>query len=316
MMTTFKFSRWLLLTIFLILQLFSSVDALSNVKIKVKINDKIITNIDIQKEAQYLKILNSNLNQLSEDKVLELAKISLVNEIIKEKEILKFSGKNFKDNPFLDEYLKNLYSKLNYKNQNEFENLLNQKKTYNFDEIKYKINIELYWNELIYNKFNKLVKINEKLLLKKIKNSNNHEQKEYNLLEIVFEKKKNLQLKEQLRLIKSSIEEVGFKNTANIYSISESSKFGGNLGWIKENGLSREIVESLNSLEEGDLTNVIKIGNNFLLLKVNKIRINKIKINTEEELKKLVNAERNKQLNQFSRIFFNKSKINYSIDEI
>ncbi len=314
-MTTSKFSR-LPLIIFFILQLLNGTDAFSNVKIKVKINDKIITNIDIQKEAEYLKILNSNLNQLPEDKVLELAKISLINEIIKEKEILKFSRKDFEDNPFLIEYLKNLYSRLNYKNQSEFENLLNQKKTYNFDEIKYKINIELYWNELIYNKFNKLVKINEKLLLKKIKNSNNHEQKEYNLLEIVFEKKKNLQLKEQLRLIKSSIEEVGFKNTANIYSISESSKFGGNLGWIKENGLSREIVESLSSLEEGDLTNVIKIGNNFLLLKVNKIRINKIKINTEEELKKLVNAERNKQLNQFSRIFFNKSKINYSIDEI
>ena len=315
-MTTFKFSRWLLLTIFLILQLFSSVDALSNVKIKVKINDKIITNIDIQKEAQYLKILNSNLNQLSEDKVLELAKISLINEIIKEKEILKFSRKDFKDNPFLDEYLKNLYSKLNYKNQNEFEKLLNQKKTYNFDEIKYKINIELSWNELIYNKFDKLVKIDEKLLLKKIKNTQSQGQKEYDLLEIIFEKKKNLKLKEQIKQIKSSIEEVGFENTANIYSISESSKFGGNLGWIKENGLSREIVESLNSLEEGDLTNVIKIGNNFLLLKVNKIRINKIKINIEEELKKLVNAERNKQLNQFSRIFFNKSKINYSIDEI
>ena len=74
-------------------------------KIKVKINDKIITNIDIQKEAQYLKILNSNLNQLSNDKVLELAKISLINEIIKEKEILKFSIKNFEDNPFLNDYL-------------------------------------------------------------------------------------------------------------------------------------------------------------------------------------------------------------------
>ena len=316
MMTTFKFSRWLLLTIFLILQLFSSVDALSNVKIKVKINDKIITNIDIQKEAQYLKILNSNLNQLSEDKVLELAKISLVYEIIKEKEILKFSGKNFKDNPFLDEYLKNLYSKLNYKNQNEFENLLNQKKTYNFDEIKYKINIELSWNELIYNKFDKLVKIDKKLLLKKIKNTQSQGQKEYNLLEIVFEKKKNLQLKEQIKQIKSSIEEVGFENTATIYSISESSKFGGNLGWINENSLSREIIGNLSSLKEGNLTNVIKISNNFLILKINKIRINKIKVNIEEELKKLVNAERNKQLNQFSRIFFNKSKINYSIDEI
>ena len=315
-MTTFKFSRWLLLTIFLILQLFSSVDALSNVKIKVKINDKIITNIDIQKEAQYLKILNSNLNQLSEDKVLELAKMSLINEIIKEKEILKFSGKNLKDNPFLDEYLKNLYSKLNYKNQNEFENLLNQKETYNFDEIKYKINIELSWNELIYNKFDKLVKIDKKLLLKKIKNTQSQGQKEYNLLEIVFEKKKDLQLKEQIKQIKSSIVEVGFENTANIYSISESSKFGGNLGWINENSLSKEIIENLSSLKEGNLTNVIKISNNFLILKINKIRINKIKVNIEEELKKLVNAERNKQLNQFSRIFFNKSKTNYSIDEI
>ena len=314
-MTTCKFNR-LVLIIFFMFQLFSGVDAFSNVKIKVKINDKIITNVDIQKEAQYLKILNSNLNQLNEDKVLELAKISLINEIIKEKEILKFSGKDFDNNPFLNEYLKNLYSKLNYQNQSEFENLLNKKKTYNFDEIKHKINIELYWNELIYSKFDKLVKIDEKLLLKKIKDTKNQEQKEYNLLEIVFEKKKNLQLKEQLKQIKSSIEEVGFKNTANIYSISESSKFGGNLGWINENNLSKEIIENLSSLKEGDLTNVIKIGNNFLLLKINKIRINKIKFNTDEKLKKLINVERNKQLNQFSRIFFNKSKINYSINEI
>ena len=131
-----------------------------------------------------------------------------------------------------------------------------------------------------------------------------------------LKKKKNLQLKEQIKQIKSSIEEVGFENTANIYSISESSKFGGNLGWINENSLSREIIGNLSSLKEGNLTNVIKISNNFLILKINKIRINKIKVNIEEELKKLVNAERNKQLNQFSRIFFNKSKINYSIDEI
>ena len=314
-MSTCRLSR-LLFIVFFLLQISNSVEAQPNVKIKVKINDKIITNIDIQKEAQYLKILNSNLNQLSENKVLELAKISLINEIIKEKEILKFSRKEFKDNPFLDEYLKNLYSKLNYKNQSEFKNLLKEIKTYNFDEIKHKINIELYWNELIYNKFDKLVKVDEKLLLKKIKNAKNTEQKEYNLLEIVFEKKKNLQLKEQLRQINSSIQNVGFENTANIYSISESSKFGGNLGWIKENSLSKEIIESLSTLEEGDLSNVIKIGNNFLLLKINKIRFNKVKINTEEQLKKLVNSERNKQLNQFSRIFFNKSKINYSIDEI
>ena len=57
----------------------------ANIIIKVKVNDEIITNIDIEKEAEYLKILNPNLNQLNDDKVIELAKISLVNEIIKKK---------------------------------------------------------------------------------------------------------------------------------------------------------------------------------------------------------------------------------------
>lgn len=314
-MITFKFNK-VLLIILITFNLFGNDIAFSKVEIKVKINDKIITNIDIQKEARYLKILNSNLNQLSDDKVLELAKFSLINEIIKEKEILKFSIKNFEDNPFLKDYLENLYSKLNFNNQQEFENLLNQKKTYNFEEIKYKINIELHWNELIYNKFERQVKIDKNSLLKKIKSSQNQEQKEYNLLEIVFEKKKNLPIEEQINEIKSNIEKMGFENTANIYSISESSKFGGNLGWIKENSLSKEISDSLSKLKENDLTNVMKIGNNYLLLKINKIRVNKVKINAEEELKKLINVERNKQLSQFSRIFFSKSKMNYSIDEI
>ncbi len=314
-MIIFKFSKALLI-ILITFNLFGNDIAFSKVEIKVKINDKIITNIDIQKEARYLKILNSNLNQLSNDKVLELAKFSLINEIIKEKEILKFSIKNFEDNPFLKDYLENLYSKLNFNNQQEFENLLNQKKTYNFEEIKYKINIELHWNELIYNKFERQVKIDKNSLLKKIKSSQNQEQKEYNLLEIVFEKKKNLPIEEQINEIKSNIEKMGFENTANIYSISESSKFGGNLGWIKENSLSKEISDSLSKLKENDLTNVMKIGNNYLLLKINKIRVNKVKINAEEELKKLINVERNKQLSQFSRIFFSKSKMNYSIDEI
>ena len=314
-MITFKFNK-VLLIILITFNLFGNDIAFSKVEIKVKINDKIITNIDIQKEARYLKILNSNLNQLSDDKVLELAKFSLINEIIKEKEILKFSIKNFEDNPFLKDYLENLYSKLNFNNQQEFENLLNQKKTYNFEEIKYKINIELHWNELIYNKFERQVKIDKNSLLKKIKSSQNQEQKEYNLLEIVFEKKKNLPIEEQINEIKSNIEKMGFENTANIYSISESSKFGGNLGWIKENSLSKEISDSLSKLKENDLTNVMKIGNNYLLLKINKIRLNKVKINAEEELKKLINVERNKQLSQFSRIFFSKSKMNYSIDEI
>lgn len=309
-----KYKRFLLLTVLTTL-LFVNINAFSNIKIEVKIDDKIITNFDIKKESEYLKILNPNLYELGEERLLELSKISLINETIKYNEIQKISFPISNDNTFLNDYLNNLYKKLNLENKDDFENFLKKNKTYSFEEVKEKINIELYWNELIYNKYNKLVKIDENLLLEKIKNAVNEEQKEYNLLEIVFQKKRDLKLDDQINEIKSSIDQIGFKNSANIFSISESSKFGGDLGWIKESSLSEQIAENLKLLKQGDLTNVLKIGNNYLLLKINEIRINKNSINIDEELKKLINIERNNQLNIFSRIFFNKSKINYSIDE-
>ncbi len=289
-------------------------DLYSNIIIKVKVNDEIITNIDIEKEAEYLKILNPNLNQLNDDKVLELAKISLVNEIIKKKEILKFIDIN-KNNEFVEEYLKNLYSKLNYNSENEFKNELNSKNNYSIDEIKEKIKLELLWNELIYNKYNQQLKIDKEKLINKINNIKNESQKEYFLSEIIFKKKKDESLENLVNQIKLSINDIGFNNTANIYSISESSKFGGKLGWVNENSLSNLISDKLSILNEGEYSDIIQIGNSYLLLKIDQIKISEIKIDKQKELNKLIQLETNKQLNQFSRIYFNKSKINYSINE-
>ena len=289
-------------------------DLHSNIIIKVKVNDEIITNIDIEKEAEYLKILNPNLNQLNDDKVLELAKISLVNEIIKKKEILKFIDIN-KNNEFVEEYLKNLYSKLNYNSENEFKNELNSKNNYSIDEIKEKIKLELLWNELIYNKYNQQLKIDKEKLINKINNIKNESQKEYFLSEIIFKKKKDESLENLVNQIKLSINDIGFNNTANIYSISESSKFGGKLGWVNENSLSNLISDKLSILNEGEYSDIIQIGNSYLLLKIDQIKISEIKIDKQKELNKLIQLETNKQLNQFSRIYFNKSKINYSINE-
>ena len=143
----------------------------------------------------------------------------------------------------------------------------------------------------------------------------NEEQKEYFLSEIVFTKKKNIKLDDQLNQIKLSINDIGFKNTANIYSVSQSSKFGGDLGWVSENSLSKKISEKLSKLKKGETTNAINIGNTYLILKVDEIKINKITIDKEKELEKLIQAETNKQLNKYSRIYFDKSKINYSISE-
>ena len=130
-----------------------------------------------------------------------------------------------------------------------------------------------------------------------------------------MKKKKEDNLETLINQIQLSINEIGFGNTANIYSISESSKLGGKLGWVKENNLSEIILSKLKLIKTGQHTDVIKIGNNFLILKIEEIKTTEVKINKKQELDRLIRFETNKQLNQFSRIYFDKSKINYSINE-
>ena len=238
----------------------------------------------------------------------------MINEIIKKNEIIKLIDIN-QENIFVDDYLKNLYSKLNYNSEKEFKNELSSKNIYSIDEIRNKIKLELLWNELIYQKFNRQIKIDKEELKNKINNIKNQNQKEYLLSEIVFTKKKDESLEDLVNQIKLSIKDIGFNNTANIYSISESSKFGGKLGWVKETSLSNIISDKLSALKEGENTDILQVGNNFLFLKIDEIKISQIEFDKKKELEKLIKLETNKQLNQFSRIYFNKSKINYSINE-
>ena len=285
-----------------------------NVYIYANINEEIITNIDIEKEIKYLQFLNENMSQLDREKIFDVAKNSLINEIIKKKEIQKFINID-NENTFVDNYLKNIYSKLDYSNEDDFKKAVIEQESYSYEEIRKKINIELFWNELIYNKYKNQININETDLQKKIENFANKVQKEYLISEIIFEKKKNQDLNTLIDQIELSIEEIGFENSANIYSISDSSKLGGNIGWISENSLSAIISEKLSKLKEGEHTKIIQIANNFLILKVNKIKTKEKIIDKKIELQKLIKIETNKQLNQFSRIYFNKSKLNYFINE-
>lgn len=293
---------------------FSILETKANIFIYATIDDEIITNYDIEKESEYLKILNPNLVQLNKSQISELAKNSLIKEIIKKKEIIKVIDIK-QESPFIQDYLDNLYLKLNYKNQNAFKDELKKKNNYTLDQIKEKIKIELFWNELIYSKYKNSLKIDKEKLKKKIEQFQNKKQKKYFLSEIAFVKKKDESLDKLINQIKLSIEEIGFNNTANIYSIAESSKLGGKVGWINESSLSKTITEKLSSVNQGEYSDIIKIGNSYLILKIDEVQINEIKIDKNKELKKLVQNETNKQLNQFSRIYFDKSKINHSINE-
>ena len=304
-----------LVYIIILFQLAICSSSIAKIKIIVSVDNEIITNYDVLKEGRYLKVLNPSLNNLNKEQITELAKQSLIKEIIKKKEVSKFISLEEKNHPFINERLKNIFVKLGYEDKKDFEYVLLNNETYSFKEIEFKIKIELYWNELIFNKYNNQVIINEKELTKKINKLKNKKGREFFLSEIVFRKKKDEDLNDSILKIKKSISEIGFDNTANIYSISESAKFGGKVGWIKEESLTKEIYENINNLEVKEYSDVIKIENNFILLRIDEIRVIENEIDKEKEKQKLIQIERNKKLEKFSRIYFSKVKRNYLIDE-
>ena len=288
--------------------------ATENVKIILKINDEIVTNIDIQKEYNYLIALNNDFKEVNKEKALLIAKESIIKEKIKKKEIEKYYDLE-EESDNLENVIKNFYKNLGLNNKKEFIKYI-EKYGLTYREIKQKIKIEITWNQLIYAKYNEQVKINLEKLRKKILKQREN-QNSYLLSEILFRSETNEDVNKKYELIKKSIESVGFKNSANIYSIAETSKVGGKIGWINENQLSKEIVKKLEKLKINEFSKPINLIEGYLILKVENIK--KIKNNNldiDKELKKLENYERNKQLNQMANIFFSKIKNNTIINEI
>ena len=284
-----------------------------SIYIDVSVNDEIITNLDIEKESQYLKMLNPQLKELDKKKIYKIAKNSLINEIIKKNEVKKYFQID-REIDIIDKIYKDFFKNLGFSNENEFNNSLLKNKTYSDLDLKEKLKIDFFWNRIILDKFNDLVKIDKNILIQKIKNTDENKN-EYFLSEILFYKDKNSNLDQQINNIKQSINNVGFNNTASIYSRSETANVGGKIGWISEKSLSQKIVKELDKIKIGEHTNVIKLRNNFLILKIEDKKKTKIETDYEVALNKMIDYEKNKQLNQYSNIYFNKIKINNSINE-
>ena len=138
---------------------------------------------------------------------------------------------------------------------------------------------------------------------------------EYKLSEILFEIKDKEKLDTKYKLILQNINDSGFKNAANIFSISNSSKFGGELGWVNETQLNESLLKQIQLLNIKQLTKPMQVTNGYLIIKLNDKREKKLKINFDKTLKKMIIDEKNRQFNQFSLIYFNKIKQNISISE-
>tara|TARA_B110000305_G_scaffold90822_1_gene102457 strand:- start:61 stop:978 length:918 start_codon:yes stop_codon:yes gene_type:complete len=278
-------------------------------KIIYNIKNEVITNIDIKNEFKYLMALNTSLKELDKEKILSISNESIIKEKIKKIEL----SKNFKElkinENFSEILLKNIYTRLNLKSSNEFEIYLR-----NYDlkisDIKTKITIDALWNELIVKKYGSKVTINESAIKKKILENSKIQSKEYQLSEIIFEVTNKEEIERKYNEVVRNINEIGFENSAATYSFSETAKIGGDIGWVNENSLNNNIKKNIKNLKIGEFTKPIILSTGIMILKLINTRNSETTIDIENELKKAINYERNRQLNQYSKIYYNKIKKN------
>jgi peptidyl-prolyl cis-trans isomerase SurA len=293
------------------------VNSLEN-KIILKVNNKIVTSFDITQEAKYLLSLNPKLKTINKDELKILATKSIIKEKIKEIELIKYYKiDSVLDDDNLKKLIKNLYQSIGFQNEKEFKNYL-ETRNLKFSLVKRKLAIEMLWNNLIFKKFNNRVVIDEI----KIKNNINKEIKKISisrdvlLSEILLINSKDLKLDVVYKEILKSIKNVGFAATANIFSNGDTAKIGGKIGWVKETSLSKQILKNIISLEKGQVSKPIKINENFLILSIDDIKINKNKIDKSKILSNKISYEKNRQLERFSLAYFGKIKQNIQINEL
>ena len=299
--------------IFILLSQFS-LKALEN-KILFKIDNEIITSVDVFHEIKYLQIMNKEILNLEKDKIYEIAKNSLIRDKIKEIEVLKKFKKINLENKFFNQTLINYHSKLGLRSINEIDEFLSRNNL-DIEKIKYRIAILNYWNNLIYSLYSSKIRIDQDEIKENIVKNSKNTTKNYLLSEIVFNIEDKETINNKINYIYESIKNEGFENTALIYSIAESARNSGLIGWINENSLTKKIKKEIFKLKINEYTDPIKIPSGYIILKVNDIKENKIKIDIEKELKKVINEKTNEQLNNYSNIYFNKIKKSTQIENI
>lgn len=288
--------------------------ALEN-KILLKIDKEIVTTIDVINEFNYLSILNKNFKKLPETKALEVSKNSIIRDKIKKIELKKSVKFNEINEDMLDKLIQRFYTGLKLNNLEDFKKYV-ENNNLKYGYIKEKIMIESLWNELIYKKYSSQIKIDISKIEKDLSEKNTSKSNEYLLSEIVFNPKNKKDFEIIINKINEEINNNGFENAAFEHSISETAKTGGKLEWISENKLNELILKNINDLKIGDHTIPIRIPSGFLILKIEDKKEIEKKINIQDEIKKMVRFKTNNQLNQFSKIYFDKVKKEIDISEL
>ena len=281
-------------------------------KIIFKIDNEIITTVDVLGEINNLKFFNKDINQLKDEEIYQIAVQSITKYKIKKKGLSKNFGKiEFQNDDYLNQIIQKTFENLGFQDLKTFKNELS-KNQISFKKFQEKLITDILWNQVIFSKYyNKLV-IDEEKLRKQIKN--NKKINSIYLKEIVYEVSDIKEIEEKYNLIIKDINVLGFESAAIKHSVSNTSSNGGDLGWINENSISNKILNELEKISVKNVTEPIRISSGFLILqKFDEKEIQK-DINDEEELKKLIDFEKNQQLNNYSNLYYNKIKKDFKIN--
>ena len=285
-------------------------------KILFKVDNEIITTIDIYDEIKFLKIFNSEIKNLSENELLEISKNSIIRDKIKKIEIMNYVKELKIEDRFLLNFIKDRYSSIGLNSIDSFENYL-EDNNLNFKNIKEKIAIELIWNDIIYQKFYSKINIDkEKIKEEILKNPEKKTQKELSLSEIVFNISEKSEFNKKYEKIIFDIEQTSFKNAALIHSISDTSSVGGFIGWVKVDNLNNTIKNEIDNLDIGQYSKPIRTSAGFLIIKIEDMKEYEIEFDLNKKIDEMVKFKTNEQLNQFSNIYFNKIKKDIIINDL
>lgn len=292
--------------------LFSTQVLSDEVKIVFKINDKIITNQDIEIEYNYLTLLNKNLENLSENDLRNYAKQSTLNELIKKIELEKYSNLT-SNSELIAQTIRDIYRSLDVKNIEDFEEYL-ASKNLKLNIIEKKIQTETMWNQLIYLKYKNRLNIDEEKIREDILNNKSKSERVL-LQEIVYKYKDKNDLEKKYKEIVNHINLNDFKDAVLKYSVSESKKNNGNLDWVYLTNIVPIIKKNIETLNKDQISKPIIIPGGALIIKMIEREFVNENIDIEKKLTKNIQDKINQQLNNFSRLYFNKISNDLKINE-
>jgi len=282
-------------------------------KILFKIEDEIITTIDIFEEIKFLKKFYQEINNLSETELFEISKNSILRDKIKKIEIMNFVKELKVEEKYLTQFIRNKYSQKGFDSIENFEKYLTENEL-NIKLIKEKFTIEIIWNDLIYQKFSKKVVIDRNKIKNQIlKKPQKENEIELLLSEITFSVVDKIDFQNKYQKILLDIENIGFKKTALIHSNSETATNGGVIGWINESNLNKNIMENISKLQPGQFSKPIRTSSGFIIIKIDDKRESVSKFDLTKKIEEIIKFKTNDQLDQFSNMYFNKIKKDLTI---